>query len=204
MRVSKKDREAEVSRREELLASGEADANPQIKDDFERLLAGAPNDSETWIRYMAFYISSGDNEAARAVSDTAAERIDYTKEEEKTNVYMARITMELEYGTEGSFLNAIQNACRGGVSGKKIMMRTGEVMEKALLGVKGKKAREKMAARLESHFENMCKKNKSKKKVWLAWCAWLVREGKWKEAREVLKRALLSLGKYKHVEATYR
>ena len=203
-KISRKDREAEVSRREDLLASGEADANPQSTEDFERLLAGSPNDSAVWIRYMAFHIYSADYDAARAVADRAVERIAYTKEEEKANVFMARITMELEYGTEGTFLTAIQNACRGGVSGKKIMMRTAEVMEGALGKIKGKKDRAKMAGRLESHFESMCKKNKSKKKVWLSWCAWLVREGRWKEGREVLKRALLSLGSYKHVEATYR
>ena len=203
-KMSRKEKEAEVSRREDLLASGEADANPQSTEDFERLLAGSPNESSIWIRYMAFHIYSADYDAARAVADRAVERIAFTKEEEKTNVYMARITMELEYGTEGTFLTAIQNACRGGVSGKKIMMRTAEVMEGALGKIKGKKDRAKMASRLESHFENMCKKNKSKKKVWLSWCAWLVREGRWKEGREVLKRALLSLGSYKHVEATYR
>jgi len=203
-KASKKDREAEVSRREELLASGEADANPQSTEDFERILAGSPNDSSIWIRYMAFHVYSADYDAARAVADRAAERIDYTKEEEKTNVYMARIAMELEYGSEGNFLTATQNACRGGVNGKKIMMRTAEVMEKALGGIKGKKERAKMVGRIESHFENMCKKNKSKKKVWLAWCAWLVREGRWKEGRDILKRSLLSLGSYKHVEATSR
>ncbi len=51
---SKAASEAETTRREDRLASGEADANPETSEDFERLVAGHPNSSLVWIKYIAW------------------------------------------------------------------------------------------------------------------------------------------------------
>jgi rRNA biogenesis protein RRP5 len=46
----------------------------------------------------------------------------------------------------------------------------------------------------------MCKKFKSKKKVWLAHLEYLLQNGRHQEAHSLMKRALLSLKPYKHAE----
>lgn len=45
--------------------------------DFERELMGSPNSSYLWIKYMAFQISLGEVNKARAVADQALQRIHY-------------------------------------------------------------------------------------------------------------------------------
>jgi rRNA biogenesis protein RRP5 len=53
-------------------------------------------------------------------------------------------------------------------------------------------------------FAITCKKFKSKKKVWIAHAAYLLRNGKYEESLAVSKRALLSLPQYKHTEMMSR
>ena len=49
-------------------------------------------------------------------------------------------------------------------------------------------------------FAKMCKKFKSKKKVWIAHLQYLLKASRHKEAHDLLSRALKSLPEYKHVE----
>jgi rRNA biogenesis protein RRP5 len=94
--------EKEISRREMAWADGTADENPETVGDFERLLAGNPNSSELWIRYMAFYLSLADIPSTRAVADKALGRIEFRQEREKLNVWTALLTLEHKYGNDGS------------------------------------------------------------------------------------------------------
>ena len=201
---AKKEREAAIALREEQLASGEADLNPQSPGDFERLLAAEPNSSELWIRYMAFHLAAADHDAARAVADKAVNRIDYTMEEEKLNVYMSVIALELAFGTDGSLQTAISKAARNS-NPKRVHLRTAELLEKEvakLSTASGSRKKEKAAAieRADAHFNSILKKHKSKKKVWLAFCKFLLVTKRSKEANDLLKRAMQSLGQYKHLE----
>merc|ERR1711943_29599 len=49
-------------------------------------------------------------------------------------------------------------------------------------------------------YAKMCKKFKSKKKVWIAHLEFLLKQSRHQEAHALLKRALLSLASYKHAE----
>jgi len=51
--------EQEISRRENALADGTADENPETAADFERLLAGNPDSSELWIKVRFFVVLRG-------------------------------------------------------------------------------------------------------------------------------------------------
>ncbi|KAG1654779.1 hypothetical protein FOA52_007439 [Chlamydomonas sp. UWO 241] len=64
--------------RESELSRLHGEAAPTTASDFERLCASSPNSSFVWIKYMAFLISSGDVEAARAVADKAIAKIQYS------------------------------------------------------------------------------------------------------------------------------
>ena len=81
--AAKKREEEEISRREAALADGTADQNPETAADFERLVAGSPNSSELWIKYMAFHLSLADIDSARNVANRAFDRIEFRQEGEK-------------------------------------------------------------------------------------------------------------------------
>jgi len=81
--AAKKREEEEISRREAALADGTADQNPETAADFERLVAGNPNSSELWIKYMAFHLSLADIDSARKVANRSFDRIEFRQEGEK-------------------------------------------------------------------------------------------------------------------------
>lgn len=81
--AARKREEEEISRREAALADGTADESPENAADFERLLASSPNDSEIWIKYMAWHLSLADTDSARNVANRAFDRIEFRQEGEK-------------------------------------------------------------------------------------------------------------------------
>lgn len=184
--------EREISQREAALADGTADDNPETAGDFERLLAGSPNSSELWIRYMAFHLSLADVAAARMVAEKAIERIEFREEREKLNVWTALLTLEQKYGTEDSLKTTIERAC-GQNNPKRVYLRVCEILEKDIATAVG-------VARADAMYKKMCSKFKSKKKVWLANLTYLLKQSRNDEAHALLKRALLSLPSYKHAE----
>ena len=84
--AAKKREEEEISRREAALADGTADESPENAADFERLLASSPNDSEIWIKYMAWHLSLADTDSARNVANRAFDRIEFRQEGEKVRI----------------------------------------------------------------------------------------------------------------------
>jgi rRNA biogenesis protein RRP5 len=188
--------EREISRREVALADGTADENPETAGDFERLLAGNPNSSELWIRYMAFHLSLSDIPAARAVAEKAMGRIEFRQEREKLNVWTALLTLEHKYGDKKSFLSAIERAS-GQNNPKQVYLRACEILEKDT-------ASPDLVTRADNMFSKMCKKFKSKKTVWLAHLQYLLKQHRHQEAHALSKRALLSLAEYKHAETMSR
>lgn len=184
--------EQEISKRETALADGTADENPETAADFERLLAGRPNASELWIRYMAFHLSVADIPAARMVAEKAIDRIEFRQEREKLNVWTALLTLEHKYGTDGSLRSTIERAC-GQNNPKQVYLRVCEILEKDLSTAES-------VSKADAMFQKMCVKFKSKKAVWLAHLTYLLKQSRNEEAHALLKRALLSLAPYKHAE----
>jgi rRNA biogenesis protein RRP5 len=184
--------EQEISRRETALADGTADENPETAGDFERLLAGNPNSSELWIRYMAFHLSLADIPSARAVADKALERIEFREEREKLNVWTALLTLEHKYGSDASLQKTIDRACKHN-NPKQVYLRVCEILEKDL-------STPGASMRANDMFSKMCKKFKSKKQVWLAYLQYMLKQSRHQDAHALLKRAMLSLAPYKHAE----
>lgn len=193
-RGSRRREEKEISEREKSLADGTADANPETAGDYERLVTSNPNSSELWIRYMAFYLTLADLDAARKTAERALERIEFREEREKLNVWCALLTLEIKYGTEDTVNDTIRKACSQS-NPKHVYLRVCEIMEKEV-----KEGGEMTRQRVDDMFTLACKKFKSKKKVWNAHGAYLLRTGRYEEALSLSKRALLSLPSYKHTE----
>jgi rRNA biogenesis protein RRP5 len=195
--AQKRREEQETSRREIALADGTADENPETAGDFERLLAGEPNNAELWIRYMAFHLSLADVPAARKVADKALERIEFRQEREKLNVWSALLNLEYKYGSDKTFVAAVDRACKQNNS-KQVYLRACEILESDLKDscLKDPNA----VARVDDLFVTMCRKHKTKKKAWLAHLQYLLKQSRHQEAHALMKRAMLSLAPYKHAE----
>ena len=88
----------------------DGDKPPETIADFERLLVASPNDSFLWIKYMAFLLSLTEMEKARAVVERGLKRINLREEDEKLNLWVAYMNLELMYGTEDSLLKVIERA----------------------------------------------------------------------------------------------
>lgn len=186
--------ELQVSKREKALADGTADENPETAADFERLLASDPNNSEKWIRYMAYYLSLADMDGCRRVAKRAFDRIDFRQEGEKLNVWTALLTMELKYGVD--FEETISQACQQN-NPKHVYLRACELLEKE---ISCSDNTTHAVERADNLHLKMCKKFRSKKKVWIAYLSYLLKQDRHQEAHVLLKRALSSLPSYKHVE----
>ncbi|KAL7495613.1 hypothetical protein ACHAWT_009608 [Skeletonema menzelii] len=200
--AAKKREEEEISRREAALADGTADQNPETAADFERLVAGNPNSSELWIKYMAFHLSLADIDSARNVANRSFDRIEFRQEGEKLNVWTALLTLELKYGNEKSLQQTIDRACQHN-NPKQVYMRVCELLDKevdAAASSIGSSDLDSATSRADAMFTKMCKKFKSKKSVWIAHFKYLFKGSRHDEAHKLLKRSLQSLPSYKHVE----
>jgi rRNA biogenesis protein RRP5 len=92
--------------------TGELDKfGPRAVADFERLLLGKPNDSATWIQYMAFQLGLGEVDKARAIAERALKTINLRDQDEKLNVWIALLNLENTYGTEDSVDEVFNRAC---------------------------------------------------------------------------------------------
>ena len=102
---------AEGKRRavEDLTATA-PDARPESVTDFERALLASPNSSFLWIQYMSFQLQLHEIDKARLTGRQALGKIGFREEEEKLNVWMALINLELGFGTEDSAQKVFEEA----------------------------------------------------------------------------------------------
>ena len=61
------------------LARADPAAEPATAEAFEALVAGQPDASHAWIRYMAFLLTLGDAQGARNIADRALATINYRR-----------------------------------------------------------------------------------------------------------------------------
>lgn len=144
---------------------------------------------------MAFHLSLADIPAARKVAERAFQRIEFRLEREKLNVWCALLALELRFGSEKSLQETIDRACNHN-NAKQVYLRVCEMLERDA----STSASESSVERLESMFHKMCRKFKSKKKVWIAHIEYLLKYARQDDAQQLVRRALQSLPQYKHVE----
>jgi len=85
---------------------------PRSVDDFERQLLGQPNDSGLWIQYMAFQLELSEIQKARDIAERALRTIHIRETEEKANVWIAWINLEVEFGDDDSVEDVFKQACQ--------------------------------------------------------------------------------------------
>ncbi|QDZ24213.1 rRNA biogenesis protein [Chloropicon primus] len=177
----RKKKEAEVRAAELARLNGSAD--PNSKADYERLVLTSPNDSYTWIGYMAFLLSLREVDEARKVAERALEVINYREQEEKHNVWVAYLNLEFEHGNPPEE-SAMQLFKRG------LPYNDSKKFHLALLSILKEKAKDELAQQL---LNTMCKKFRDDPEIWLACIEYHISQKREKVAGKLMDRSLKSL-----------
>lgn len=85
---------------------------PSNSEDYEKLLLGSPNSSFLWINYMALQLQLSEIDKARLIAERALKTISFREEQEKMNVWIALMNLELKYGTQEQLDEVFQRAIK--------------------------------------------------------------------------------------------
>jgi rRNA biogenesis protein RRP5 len=103
---------AAITSQSKSKSKGKTRAVEDLTADFERALLASPNSSFLWIQYMSFLLQLHEIDKARKLGRQALEKIAYREEEEKLNVWMALVNLELGFGTEESAEKTFKEAAQ--------------------------------------------------------------------------------------------
>ncbi|WWC95372.1 hypothetical protein V866_002234 [Kwoniella sp. B9012] len=172
---------------EDLTATA-PDARPESISEFERALLASPNSSYLWIQYMSFHLQLHEIEKARKIGRLALEKINYREEDEKLNIWMALINLELSFGTAQTAEAVFKEASQYNDS-RSVHARYAEALIAA-----GKDDL------VEEVFKKIVKKFSAYPDSWTRFAEFYLKKGDVEDARALLPRAMKSLDKSKHVE----
>jgi len=173
--------------REEENALVDDSNTPQSPEAFDRLLLGSPNSSYLWVKYVAFYLQMTEIDNARKVAERALNTISVREEDERMNVWVARLNLENVYGTMESTQTVFAQAEKMNDS-LKVHTHMTAIYE----------ASDKGAAAEELH-QKVCKKFRDVPDVWIRYGQFKMTQGKSVQARQVLQDALKALPKHQHI-----
>ncbi|KAJ1375061.1 hypothetical protein KIN20_038284 [Parelaphostrongylus tenuis] len=187
--MSKEELEMEKERlmvNREIKLSG--DLVPETQEDFSRLLRKDPNSAEIWIRYISFFLEKNDLSMARATAERALTVINYREETEIFNIWTAYLNMEVMYGDENSTKEIFQRSC-GNADALKMHIQMAAIFSEA-----GK------VNEADEVYEVMLKKFRANSDdVWTLYGEHLMKTDRADKARDLMKRALTSVPKQRHV-----
>ncbi|XP_061625770.1 protein RRP5 homolog isoform X1 [Phyllopteryx taeniolatus] len=154
---------------------------PQDAAAFERLLLASPNSSLLWLQYMAHHLQATQIEQARAVAERALKTISFREEQEKLNVWVARLNLENMYGTQESLKKVFEQA---------LQFCEPMPVYQQLADIYSKSDKIKEA---ENLYKSMVKRFRQNKAVWLCYGTFLLQQGQSDAASALLQRALKSV-----------
>uniref|UniRef100_A0A8D9FGK4 Protein RRP5 homolog n=1 Tax=Cacopsylla melanoneura TaxID=428564 RepID=A0A8D9FGK4_9HEMI len=178
----KKIRQAE----DELLENGD----PVTPDGFDRMLLAQPDNSELWVKYMAYHLQATEIEKARSVARRALTVINIRNEDDRLNVWTSLLNLEHLYGTKESLTSTLHEAVRSNDETKvyinmmDIYAASGQIRE------------------LDSTVKLLLKKagtNHSSVNIFLQCATRLLKLGQVETARHILQRGLNNLPPAVHV-----
>lgn len=103
---------------------------PESSAEFERLLRATPDSSLVWIQFMAFQLQLSEVGKAREIGRRALQVINFREEQEKLNVWMALLNLEVAYGTEETLQSVFNDAIRAN-DAKTVYLRVAALLEEA-------------------------------------------------------------------------
>lgn len=157
------------------------DLDPHTPDQFERAILKDKNSSFMWIKYMAFHLETAETEKARAVAKKAIASINFREEGELLNVWMALLNLEIRFGNNETYEEALREAVQRN-DAFKVYTRTLTV----LLEMEKFDEAEKI-------METLKKKFKPQPDMWLQISEAYLKMKNEKMAKEILPKSLLSL-----------
>ncbi|OWT39295.1 rRNA biogenesis protein RRP5 [Cryptococcus neoformans Bt1] len=163
-------------------------SRPSSTAEYERALLASPNSSFLWIQYMSFHLQLHEIEKARKIGRQALEKISYREEEEKLNVWMALINLEIAFGTVSATEKVFEEAAQYNDK-RTVYMRYAEALQVAGKG-----------EALEELFKKIVKKFSAYPESWTRFAEFYLNKGDVEAARALLPRSMKSLDKSKHVE----
>lgn len=174
----------------DLAASTAGEDRPESASEFERALLASPNSSFLWIQYMSFMLQLHEVAKARSIGRQALERINFREEEEKLNVWMALVNLELGFGTEESADKVFKEAAQYN-DARTVHLRYADALVQA-----GKPA--------DEVYKRLLKKFSAFPDSWAKYAEYHLKRGEVEAARALLPRSLQSLDKSKHLEMTQK
>jgi rRNA biogenesis protein RRP5 len=165
----------------------EGTAAPTTSAEYEQLAMSSPNSSFVWIKYMAFLISLGEIDHARAVAERAIKTINFREENEKFNVWVAWLNAENAYGTEESTL-ALMHRAMTHTDARKMYLAAVDIFD-----------RTEKAALVEQCLKAMCRKFSEAMDVWLRAIRYSLTQNDADTAKKTFDRSLKSLPRSEHV-----
>ncbi|KAK3680120.1 rRNA biogenesis protein rrp5 [Recurvomyces mirabilis] len=182
----KKKRKAEIK----VDMTGDLDKyGPRNASDFERQLLGQPNNSGLWIQYMAFQLQLSETQAARDLAERALRTIHIRESEEKGNIWIAWLNLEVEYGDDERVDDVFKQACQ---------VQDPLVMHEKLASILINSGK---YGKAEDVFEKMVgnKSFRANGDMWLNYASFLMEKMKnATRARSMLSRALQSVPANEH------
>lgn len=166
---------------------------PKSVSDFERQLLGQPNNSDLWIRYMSFQVQLGEIQKARDIAERALRTIHIREGEEKLNIWLAWLRLEVNYSDDDQVDEIFKQACQ--------VQDTLEIHEKmaSIYIDHGKNDK------AEQVFEKMVgnKAFRASPDVWMNYATFLMRTvNEPVKARALLAKALQSVASREHRQLT--
>eukprot|EP01096_Ripella_sp_DP13-Kostka_P002736 TRINITY_DN1372_c0_g1_i5.p1 TRINITY_DN1372_c0_g1~~TRINITY_DN1372_c0_g1_i5.p1 ORF type:complete len:734 (-),score=465.38 TRINITY_DN1372_c0_g1_i5:155-2356(-) len=164
-------------------------SNPETAADFERLLISEPQNSQHWIRYMAFLISIAELDKARLTVEKALKKINAENAADKLNIWNAFLNLEFAYGSPTTLEAVIKRAITYNEP-KDIFIRLIEMYLRA-----------DEVDQAEAIAKKLVSKYRTLPEAWSRYGQLLIEYRKDSEAASsLLQRASLSLGKKEHIQ----
>lgn len=173
------DEEERIRKIEEEMT--DPDLEPHTPDQFERALLKDRNSSLMWIKYMAFHLETAEVDKARAIAKKAIASINFREEQERLNVWIALLNLELRYGSDESYSDVLSEATQRNDS-FKVYSQTLKILLDLEKLIDANKV-----------IEILKKKYKHLPDMWLLVSESYLRMNNEKMAKEILPKSLLSL-----------
>ncbi|XP_058447929.1 protein RRP5 homolog [Malaya genurostris] len=180
-----KQEEKRIRQIEEELA--DASVDPHTPDQFDRLVLAQPNSSLLWIRYMVFHMESAEIEKARAVARKALKTINFREEDERLNVWIALLNLELRYETIETFKEILQEAIQYNDSYKVYSKVIGVLIDCGKI------------PEVQEMIDTLQKRFRKQSEMWLLIADCYYKIGQTVKVKPLLSKALKSLQNKEHI-----
>lgn len=173
------DEEERIRKIEEEMT--DPDLEPHTPDQFERALLKDRNSSLMWIKYMAFHLETAEVDKARTIAKKAIASINFREEQERLNVWIALLNLELRYGSDESYNDVLSEATQRNDS-FRVYSQTLRILLDLEKLIEANKV-----------IEILKKKYKHLPDMWLLVSESYLKMNNEKMAKEILPKSLLSL-----------